>query len=128
MEMNKVMKIVLLSILLLFISYVAFFYLTTAMSKPTNFFENSSNIEKAKADDYDNCIILAKDNAEVVSGRRKYIVGYDSLTKDLKAYMKELKQREIKIIMTKDVQYQKLVDVLDIMTIEKVPQYKLLGS
>lgn len=126
MHLHKSLKLFILSILVLLIAGAAFFCVTTAMSTPETLSLNSQSAEAAKLADYDNYILLAKDHATVVSAGKKQVLSYDALAAEPRAYMNELKKQEIKIIVTKEADYKRVVDVLDIMTMEKVSRYKLL--
>lgn len=122
--MNKTVKIILLSVLVLFAASVAFFCITIKKSAPAN----DVAAEKARQEDYNNCIVLNKQNATVKVEDTKSLVQYEDLHNQLKPYLSRLKKAEVNIIVLEDVPYKNVVDVLDEMTIENVPKYKLLKT
>lgn len=128
MLINKRFKNALLIILVGFAGSVLFFVWSITQSRPTTLYENSTDIEMAKQHDFDNCVILNKDNAVLIVSKQKRNVNYSNLEGDLLIELDKLKEKEFKIIMTEGSDYNEVDKILDIMSKAKVAKYKLLRA
>jgi biopolymer transport protein ExbD len=124
----KNLKVLLLFILALSVAAVIFFYWSTTESKPTTFYENLPASKVAKKEDYDNCIVLNRNEAVLIVNNREANLNYTALNTELTIYVDSIKEKEFKIIITADSEYKQLVALLDILAKARVDSYKILKS
>ncbi|HLO80038.1 MAG TPA: hypothetical protein VK166_03715 [Chitinophagaceae bacterium] len=105
---------------------LALFYVT--VNKPSSRPLLSGDIQEATLKDFYNSVILKKDHAVVIIDGKANDISYENLQDDFAIYAEKLKAREVVIIGASDGDYKKIVDVLDLMAIYKIPKYKMMRS
>lgn len=124
MQTNKRLRNLLLFVLGFLIVSVIFFYLTIIYSKPTTAFENTTDGDKAKQQDFNNCILLRKDKATLVLARVETNISYVNIGNELPDKLKGL--NNLNIIYAKDADYNSVVKVLNAVAAAGMQNYKLL--
>jgi biopolymer transport protein ExbD len=123
--MNKARK-ALLIIFLVLSGALTLFYVT--VNKVSSLPPVSADIQEAGEKDFKNSVILKKDNAVVIIDGKAKNISYENLQDEFALYAEKLKSREVSIIGASDGDYKKIVDVLDLMAMYKIPKYKMKRS
>ena len=83
MRINKRLKIFLFIVFGFLIVSTVCFYLTVKYSKPTNGLAESSEVDRAKQTDFNNCVIVRKEKATLVIAHKETDINYTTIANEL---------------------------------------------
>jgi hypothetical protein len=95
-------------------------------SKSTGFSVASSAFKVARPDDLKHSFILYPDSLLVRTDGLQASLPYDSVPAFMLRHLPQLNEASLNLVLTKDVGYQKVVDILDQMTTHQICRYTLL--
>lgn len=95
-------------------------------SKPTGFAVASSAFKVARPDDLKHSFILYPDSLLVRTEGLQASLVYDSVHAFMLRHQPELNKESLNLVLTKDIGYQKVVGILDQMSIHHICHYNLL--
>jgi biopolymer transport protein ExbD len=124
MRLNKQFKIGLLLVITIFVGLFAFYLFTIKQSTSSKATNTLSDISIAKQEDFNKCVILHKENAELMIDKQSISFNYSDIEKELPNKLKDV--NDLNIILTKDANYQNLITVLDAVVMSGMKKYKLL--
>jgi biopolymer transport protein ExbD len=105
---------------------IALFYWTVNSAKSGSLV--SEDIREATKKDFLNSIVLKKDHVVVILDGIANEMSFEDLPDSLGKFAGKLRQREVNIIGASDGDYKKIVNILDLMTIYKIPRFKMMRS
>ena len=97
-------------------------------SKSIEFYESNTGIPLAIPADYDNCVILEKKKAILIINQKRTELPYVHLSDSINAYINTIKEKEIKILFTRETEYPQIITLLNIMAINRIIFYKLIRA
>lgn len=123
----KAMLFVLLIIFFVMVGGTYFFYSNVKSARATTLYENLNDAQKAEGADYKNCILLEKKAIVRISEGQKQVLPY-AQARQILIRDTRINQSGFRIIVTPDINYQDLSDILLLMTELKMKNYILLKS
>jgi len=124
MRLNKQFKIGLLLVITCFIGLFAYNIFTIKQSTYSKATNTLSDISVAKQEDFNKCVILHKEDAELMINKQSISFNYSDIEKELPNKLKGV--NDLNIILTKEADYQNLITALDAVAISGMKKYKLL--
>jgi hypothetical protein len=95
-------------------------------SKSTGFTVASSAFKVARPDDLKHSFILYPDSLLVRTDSLRTSLVYDSVNAFMLRHQPHLNQQSLSLVLTKEINYKHVVDILDQMAIHQVCRYTLL--
>ena len=95
-------------------------------SKPTGFSVASSAFKVARPDDLEHSFVLYPDSLLVRTDSLRASLVYDSVNAFIERHQLHLNQQSMNLVLTKDINYKHVVDILDQMTTHHICRYTLL--
>jgi hypothetical protein len=130
MKPHHLVKAVLFTLLFLLTVMVGgtyFFYSSTNKARAvSSVYEENGELNKALEKDYENCIVLGKEEVIRITGQQKMVLAYPQIEAVLRSDTASFHTAELKIIVTPDTDYQKISDILFLMSKLAIKKYKLL--
>lgn len=122
----KLVALLLVVILIMMISGTYFYYSSARSASPTTLYDEEAGIRQAKATDYENCIVLRENEIIRMSGQDRVPLSYHQMATVLKTDTARIRAASFRIIITREIDYQQLSDVLLLMPQLNSQQYEVL--
>lgn len=122
----KLVAILLTVILILMVSGTYFFYASVRSSSTATLYDTEAGIRKAEATDYENCIVLRENDIIRMSGEDRVPHSYNQIATVLRTDTARIREASFRIIITREIDYQQLSDVLLLMPQLNSQQYEVL--
>lgn len=126
LQLVKAVMVLLTVILILMVGGTYLFYSAAKSAKTTSFYDDESGVRKAEATDYENCIVLRENDIIRMSGLDRIPISYQQIATVLKTDTTSLRQASFRIIITRELDYQHLSDILLLMSQLNCQQYELM--
>ena len=121
MKINKLFKIILLVFTVFIVISIIVIWGRNTQVKPAYALDN---IEVAKQEDYNKCVIVRKEKASLKLEKLTSDFDYSTVENELPNKLKGVDN--LNIICTKYVKYNDLIKVLDAIALSGMKKYKLL--
>jgi hypothetical protein len=126
LQLIKLVFVLLIVILILMVSGTYFFYSSVRSSQATTLYDAESSIRKAEEADYENCIVLRENDIIRMSGQERIPFSYQQIASVLRTDTAKVRQASFRIIITRELDYQHLSDILLLMPQLNTQQYEVL--
>lgn len=126
LHLIKLVFVLLIVILILMVSGTYFFYSSARSSQATTLYDAESNIRKAEEADYENCIVLRENDIIRMSGQDRVPLSYHQIATVLRTDTARIREASFRIIITREIDYQQLSDILLLMPQLNSQQYEVL--
>lgn len=122
----KLVALLLVIILVMMISGTYFYYSSARTASATTLYDQEAGIRQARETDYENCIVLRENDIIRMSGKDRVPFSYRQIATVLKTDTARIREASFRIIITREVDYQQLSDVLLLMPQLNSQQYEVL--
>jgi len=122
----KLVALLLVVILIMMISGTYFYYSAARSASPTTLYDEEAGIRQAEATDYENCIVLRENDIIRMSGQDRVPLSYHQVATVLKTDTARIREASFRIIITREIDYQQLSDILLLMPQLNSQQYEVL--
>jgi len=122
----KLVALLLIVILIMMISGTYFFYSSASSAGTTTLYDEETGIRQAEANDYENCIVLRENDIIRMSGQDRIPLSYNQVATVLKTDTTRVRQASFRIVITKELDYQQLSDILLLMSQLNSQQYAVV--
>lgn len=126
LQLVKAVMVLLTVILIMMVGGTYFFYSNAKSAKATTLYADESGVRKAEATDYENCIVLRENDIIRMSGQDRIPFSYQQIATVLKTDTARVRQSSFRIIITRELDYQHLSDILLLMSQLNCQQYELV--
>lgn len=122
----KLVALLLIVILIMMISGTYIFYSSANSTTTSTLYDEEAGIRQAEATDYENCIILRENDIIRMSGQDRIPLSYHQLATVLKTDTTRVRQASFRIVITKELDYQQLSDILLLLSQLNCQQYAVV--
>ncbi len=122
----KLVALLLIVILIMMVSGTYFYYSSAWSASPTTLYDAEAGIRQAEATDYENCIVLRGNDIIRMSGQDRIPLSYQQIATVLKTDTAQIRKSSFRIIITREIDYQQLSDILLLMPQLNSQQYQVL--
>lgn len=128
MQRRTRFRILLAALILVFLIPAVIFYFTISTTHTTTVYEGAGNLPLAGKSDYPSSFLIRSDKVYFVENNQEKAVSNIDVKKILIEHHFQQPGTKVNIILTKDAEYNTVVDMLNMMAIMKVSKYELLRS